>query len=88
VRSALETHSCDIISNEGIFTLQETAGKVMHKTQIDILNMENLITKTNLELNKLSEATGMPITQENGQRRYGPPVGETIIPAKGNCSCI
>ena len=31
-------------------------------------------------LGELSAKTGMPITQENGQRRYGPPVNYTGPP--------
>ena len=39
-----------------------------------------------VQLAKLSEATGMPITQENGQRCYGPPRdSQGFAPAKGIC---
>ena len=38
-----------------------------------------------IQLTQLSEATGMPITQENGQRCYGPPrESQGFTPPKGN----
>ena len=36
-------------------------------------------------LSQLSEETNMPVTQENGQRCFGPPRDwEGSVPAKGN----
>ena len=41
--------------------------------------------KSSIALNTLSEATGMPITQENGQRRFGPPVDHVGDPPPKGC---
>ena len=35
-----------------------------------------------LKLKALSESTGYPIVQENGQRKYGPPPGLKVVPPK------
>lgn len=44
--------------------------------------MEKLLERNALELAELTESTGMPLVQENGQRRFGPLPGPRG-PAKG-----
>lgn len=48
------------------------------------LHLDEVEEKTLIELNKLTDRTGMPITQENGQRRYGPPLDcDLKVPPRG-----
>jgi hypothetical protein len=42
--------------------------------------MDRLLKKNSMQLANLTEATGIPLTQENGQRRFGPVHGSKHPP--------
>lgn len=51
----------------------------IHQLHLDRLEEERLKL-----LRTLTDRTGMPVTQENGQRRYGPPLDPYApLPEKG-----
>jgi len=48
-----------------------------------MIKLDEQAERTREVLTVLSEATGMPIVQENGQRRFGPPPDVTTPPPRG-----
>jgi hypothetical protein len=66
------------------FIVQKSVGgEATLASQRMIMELDQLSERQSEILKKLSAKTGMPITQENGQRRYGPPPDFKGPPAKG-----
>jgi hypothetical protein len=66
------------------FIVQKSVGgEAMMESQRKIMELDQIAERQSKILKKLSAKTGMPITQENGQRRYGPPPDFKGPPPRG-----
>jgi len=65
----------------------QTSNQGIQDRENNMTKLDHILKATAEELSVLSDKTGMPITQENGQRRYGPPIGSTHPPKKGKYTC-
>ncbi|CAL8114242.1 unnamed protein product [Orchesella dallaii] len=71
-----------MIRSPGEFALDDP--ELLHR-ELGLLALHGEAENCHERLSKLGERTGMPITQENGQRCYGPPLDPNIpVPERGS----